>query len=132
MAIRPSSTTSHAVVGEAKPGGCSQSGAPVSRESDDLVDDFLAYAADKILLRLLEASRIHAFSSSNEIPPYTPTSRRTDYSAGAPATPQGTRPRPTSFGAVPVAVAVGTGVILGAKLSRNGSWNRATGASSGS
>jgi hypothetical protein len=33
---------------------------------------------------------------------------------------------------IPVAVAVGTGVILGAKLSRSGSWNRTSSTSSGS
>jgi hypothetical protein len=33
---------------------------------------------------------------------------------------------PTGFGLVPVVIAVGTGAILGAKLSRSGSWNRAS------
>lgn len=33
---------------------------------------------------------------------------------------------PTGFGLVPVIVAAGTGAILGAKLSRSGSWNRAS------
>lgn len=69
--------------------------------------------------------------STNEVQTYAPTSRVTPFSSGTPAssTP---RPRPTSFGMVPVAVAVGTGVILGAKLSRSGSWNRTYGSSSGS
>jgi hypothetical protein len=38
-----------------------------------------------------------------------------------------TKPRPTTFGTVPVVIAVGTGVILGARYSRSGSWNRASG-----
>jgi hypothetical protein len=40
--------------------------------------------------------------------------------------PSSTRPRPSGFGTVPVVVAIATGVILGAKLFRNGSWNRAS------
>ncbi|WP_437282249.1 hypothetical protein WME90_17260 [Sorangium sp. So ce375] len=57
---------------------------------------------------------------------YTPVPRATPFSStvaspgGAPALPQG-------FGTVPVVVALGTGAILGAALSRSGSWNRASG-----
>jgi hypothetical protein len=36
------------------------------------------------------------------------------------------------FGTVPVAVAVGTGVILGAKAARSGSWNRTSSTSTSS
>ena len=64
----------------------------------------------------------------NEVQLYTPKARTTPYSSGTP-TPQSSsvsRPRPTSFGTVPVAVAVGTGLILGARSSRSGSWNRTT------
>ncbi len=69
--------------------------------------------------------------STNELQSYTPAPRVTPFSSGTPAsaTP---RPRPTNFGTIPVAVAVGTGVILGAKLSRSGSWNRTYSTSSGS
>lgn len=70
----------------------------------------------------------------DDVKPYVPTARKTEFSAGAASaasSPTG-RPRPTNFGMVPVAVAVGTGVVLGAKLSRNGSWNRTSSSSSGS
>ncbi|WP_437291153.1 hypothetical protein [Sorangium sp. So ce406] len=56
---------------------------------------------------------------------YMPTSRATPFASssalgGAQATPE-------TFGTVPVVVALGTGAILGAALSRSGSWNRASG-----
>jgi len=56
---------------------------------------------------------------------YVPHARSTPYSSGAP-TAAGARPRPAGFGTVPVVVAVATGLVLGAKLSRSGSWNRAS------
>jgi hypothetical protein len=67
----------------------------------------------------------------NEVQVYTATPRKTDYSAGTPTTGP-SRPRPTNFGMVPVAIALGTGVVLGAKLSRSGSWNRTSSSSSSS
>lgn len=42
------------------------------------------------------------------------------------STPFSSATGPASFGLVPVVVAVATGAILGAKLSRSGSWNRAS------
>jgi hypothetical protein len=48
---------------------------------------------------------------------YVPRARTTPFSSAA---------VPTGFGLVPVIVAVGTGAILGARLSRSGSWNRAS------
>lgn len=48
---------------------------------------------------------------------YTPRTRSTAFSSAA---------VPTGFGLVPVVILVGTGAILGAKLSRSGSWNRAS------
>jgi len=48
---------------------------------------------------------------------YVPRARSTAFSSAA---------VPTGFGLVPVVIAVGTGAILGAKLSRSGSWNRAS------
>lgn len=61
---------------------------------------------------------------------YEPKARTTAFSSGMAARPASgstTRPRPASFGMVPVVVAAGTGLILGAKLSRSGSWNRSSG-----
>ena len=48
---------------------------------------------------------------------YVPRARSTAFSSAA---------VPTGFGLVPVVILVGTGAILGAKLSRSGSWNRAS------
>jgi hypothetical protein len=48
---------------------------------------------------------------------YTPRPRTTPFTSVA---------APTGFGYVPVIIAAGTGAILGAKLSRSGSWNRAS------
>jgi hypothetical protein len=48
---------------------------------------------------------------------YVPTPRPTPFSGGVPA----------GFGMVPVVVSIATGAILGAKLFRNGSWNRSSG-----
>ncbi|MFT3764157.1 MAG: hypothetical protein QM820_01350 [Minicystis sp.] len=57
---------------------------------------------------------------------YVPRPRATPFSTGAP-TPGGARPKPAAFGSVPVVVAVASGIILGAKLSRSGTWNRTSG-----
>ncbi|CAN93504.1 hypothetical protein predicted by Glimmer/Critica [Sorangium cellulosum So ce56] len=56
---------------------------------------------------------------------YVPAQRATAFSSGAASS--GGSPIPDGFGTVPVVVALGTGVILGAALSRSGSWNRASG-----
>jgi hypothetical protein len=66
----------------------------------------------------------------SELQTYTPRARTTPFSSGGP--PSAARTRPPGFGMVPVAIAVGTGAILGAKLSRSGSWNRTSSSSSGS
>ncbi|XYI02727.1 hypothetical protein ACMHYB_24435 [Sorangium sp. So ce1128] len=61
---------------------------------------------------------------------YTPTTRPTPFSSSNPfavGDPAAPRPLPENFGTVPVVVALGTGAILGAALSRSGSWNRASG-----
>lgn len=58
---------------------------------------------------------------------YTPTARSSTFSSGSTNTPVSTRPRPTNFGTVPVVIAVGTGVVLGSRYSRSGSWNRSSG-----
>ncbi|WP_437737553.1 hypothetical protein [Sorangium sp. So ce1335] len=55
---------------------------------------------------------------------YVPTSRATPFSGTSLG---GAQPVPETFGTVPVVVALGTGAILGAALSRSGSWNRASG-----
>jgi hypothetical protein len=57
---------------------------------------------------------------------YVPVPRQTPFSSGAPG-PTTDRPRPTGFGTVPVVVSVATGLVLGAKLYRSGSWSRSSG-----
>lgn len=131
-------------------------------ELDDLVDDFLALGPAKIAIKVVPATAFERVTpdstptiflyggtkarhaafwtdwsapptglSTNDVQSYTPTPRQTPFSAGSAAS-GATRPRPVGFGMIPVAVAVGTGLILGAKLNRNGSWNRTTSTSSGS
>jgi hypothetical protein len=56
---------------------------------------------------------------------YEPIPRPTAFSTGALAGSL-TPPRPPTFGTVPVVVAAATGVILGAKMSRSGSWTRSS------
>lgn len=128
-------------------------------ELDDLVDDFLAYAP-KMPLHVVPATAFtgdaapdggaRAFfyggsakthpsfftdwtsttsTDATKAQPFTPTPRATAFSSGSAG---GTRPRPTNFGMVPVAIAVGTGAILGARMMRSGSWNRTTSTSSSS
>ncbi len=61
---------------------------------------------------------------------YTPRPRITPFSSSSTSSGSSSTAAaaaaPTGFGYVPVIVAVGTGAILGAKLSRSGSWNRAS------
>lgn len=64
--------------------------------------------------------------SSNPGAHYVPSPRASAYSTGVPGGGV-TRPRPPNFGTVPVVVALGTGLVLGARYSRSGSWNRASG-----
>jgi hypothetical protein len=65
--------------------------------------------------------------ASNPGKSYAPRARASAYSSGSPSGAVASKPRPVTFGTVPVVVAVGTGVILGARYSRSGSWNRASG-----
>jgi hypothetical protein len=60
---------------------------------------------------------------------YSPQPRATPFSGGGTSQP---RPRPDGFGMVPVVVSIATGAILGARLFRNGSWNRVPVAGGGS
>jgi hypothetical protein len=64
-------------------------------------------------------------SSSRRAKDYVPTARLSPFSTGAMAGSL-TPPRPPTFGLVPVVVAAATGVILGAKMSRSGSWTRSS------
>ena len=112
-------------------------------ESDDLVDAFLEYASAGIKLHAVPVDGLappgqsyvgkdfwaDAASARNASNPYlasayAPTARQTAYSTGRPQT--ATRTSPPNLGYVPVAVAVATGVVLGAQMQRNGSWNRTT------
>lgn len=63
----------------------------------------------------------------NPGPSFKPVARSSTFSSGSPTSSSSTRTRPTNFGTVPVVIAVGTGVILGARYSRSGSWNRSSG-----
>jgi hypothetical protein len=58
-------------------------------------------------------------------PSYVPVPRPGPFSTGAYAGSL-TPPRPVAFGTVPVVIAAATGVILGAKMSRSGSWTRSS------
>lgn len=58
---------------------------------------------------------------------FEPRARTSPYSSGNPSGSATSKPRPSNFSTVPVVIAVGTGVILGARYSRSGSWNRASG-----
>ncbi len=61
--------------------------------------------------------------ASNRGKDYKPVPRTTPYSTGS-TSGSVAKPRPTTFGTVPMIVAVGTGVVLGARYTRSGSWNR--------
>lgn len=112
-------------------------------ESDDLVDAFLEYAAAGIRIHAVpvdglapsgaryvgtdfwaDAAGAPTLSNPYKASLYTPKPRTTPYSTGRPQT--ATRTHPPNLGYVPVAVAVATGVVLGAQMQRNGSWNRST------
>jgi len=56
---------------------------------------------------------------------YVPVPRVSPFSTGA-LSGSLAPPRPPTFGMVPVVVAAATGVILGAKMSRSGSWTRSS------
>ena len=65
--------------------------------------------------------------STNPGKSYEPRARTTPYSSGNPSGSITTKARPSGFATVPVVIAVGTGIILGARYSRSGSWNRGSG-----
>ena len=58
---------------------------------------------------------------------FEPRARTTPYSSGNPSGTLATKARPANFSTVPVVIALGTGLIIGARYSRSGSWNRASG-----
>ncbi len=55
---------------------------------------------------------------------YGPSARKSPFSNGL-GGPQ--RTTPSEFGTIPVVIAVGTGLVVGAAMSRSGSWTRASG-----
>ncbi len=55
---------------------------------------------------------------------YAPAPRVTSFSGGSGSTGRLT---PSGFGTVPVVVSIATGLVLGARLFRSGSWNRSSG-----
>ncbi len=65
--------------------------------------------------------------ASNPGKSFTPQGRVTAYSVGNPGSNGRSKSTPSAFGTVPVVVAVATGVILGSRYSRSGSWNRTSG-----
>lgn len=60
--------------------------------------------------------------SAGTVASWKPKARTTSFSTAG-----GVKSPPPNFGTVPVMVALGTGVVLGAKLSRSGSWTRSSG-----
>jgi hypothetical protein len=83
-------------------------------ELDDL-NDALCDAKDKL--------KLFKSTAYGTVTPFTPTPRVTPFSRAVPV--------PTAVGKVPILIAVETGVVLGAKMHRSGSWNRSDGSSFG-
>ncbi len=115
---------------------------PTANESDQLVADsgFVYYGGtpgshhaffvDYPWAKPARAATTRPASNTGKT--FTPTPRASPYSGGvATSRASPTKATPTSFGTVPVVVAVGTGVILGSRFSRSGSWNRASSSWSG-
>jgi hypothetical protein len=124
--VRPLSADSFskpAVDGGAPPGG------KPNNESDRLLGDSGGYYYGGSPSSHHSFFLVHPWISrpprpaSSRPPPsvatsYVPRSRTTSYSSTS---------RPSNFATVPVLIAAGTGVVLGARYSRSGSWNRSSG-----
>jgi hypothetical protein len=119
-------------------------------DSDDVVDDLVAWQAAGIEVRAVD---VNDYASLDEatcaatfardyglpLPPpiegtpalrapapaslWRPKPRSTPYSMATPS-PTVLHARPSGFGSVPVVISAASGVLLGAALYRNGSWNR--------
>ncbi|MCC6646873.1 MAG: hypothetical protein IT374_15025 [Polyangiaceae bacterium] len=89
-------------------------------ELDDLNDDLVKIAAAlKLFLRSLAlVESPPSGQGPTDGATYAPAPRRSPYSSG---TAGGARTQPAGFGMVPVLLAAGTGAVIGAKISRNGS-----------
>lgn len=111
-------------------------------DSDDVVDDLVAWQAAGIEVRGIEVETADVFGAATTDPArrdrffaaYSLPSTG-PFAAGAPKaaawrpTPRSTQyaqhQAPQGFGEVPVVVRAASGIVLGAALYRNGSWNRA-------
>lgn len=116
-------------------------------ESDDLNDDFLSYKTAGLDVRALSLDVLrdadfpffsdYPWATSNQVlkrpsqvnpgRSFTPSPRVTAFSSGVATGAVAAKPRPPTFGTTPVLVALGTGLVLGSRHSRSGSWNRASG-----
>ena len=86
-------------------------------EADDLNESFLSYRRANIAVRALLASE----ASPLDTPPhYEPVARQNDFKTVAPGSTTGG----VNFGTVPVMVGVVAATVVGARIYRNGSWNR--------
>ncbi len=97
-----------------------------SVESDDLNDFFTdpnLIPSRVPLVRWVDVEGFDVMGATSGFYVFEPHPRTSWLSSGHPG---GVRPRPETFAVVAIAVALGTGKILGARLSRSGSFLRAT------
>jgi hypothetical protein len=128
------------------PAAAAEAGAPPAttkpNESDQLVADsgFVYYGGSRGSHHAFfldypwakPARPATARPASNAGKSFVPAARPTAFSGGTSgSTRTAPKPVPPQFGTVPVVIAVATGVIVGSRYSRSGSWNRTSGSSWG-